>query len=89
VARQRQRSLEVSRRAQVEHDAALVAVDRLEIGRHAVLVKRRAPAARLVAASGTLDLGHRRAEVGHHHRRERAGEDAREVEDRKLAERAL
>ena len=52
-------------------------------------VERRAPAARLVAGAGPLDLDHVGAEVGQHHRRERAGQDPREVEDPQRAERGV
>ena len=40
------------------------------------------PRAGLVADPRPLDLGHRGAQVGQHHRRERAGQHPREVEDR-------
>jgi hypothetical protein len=50
---------------------------------------RRPPGAGVVAAACALDLGHLGAEVGQGHRRERAGEDAGEVEDPQVSERRV
>ena len=54
-----------------------------------MLVVRRSPAAGVVAEPGPLDLDHLGAEVAEHHRRERSGEHAGEVEDPQVAQRAL
>src|SRR5262249_44079284 len=76
------------RRAQVERDRLLVAVDGEVVrGQAGAGVVRRAPAARHVAVLGMLDLDHAGAEVAEHHRAEGAGEDAREVEDEHALER--
>jgi len=53
-----------------------------------VLQERRAPRARVVAAAGPFDLDDRCAEIGEELRALRAREDAREVEDREMGERA-
>ena len=74
---------------EVEREAALVAVDRLEVGRLPPLVVRGPPGAGLVSSPGPLDLRHLGAEVGEHHRRERTGEDAGEVEDAQGPQRAV
>ncbi len=65
---------------EVERDRALVAVDGEEVGRGPVLRLRWAPGPRLVPG-GSLDLDHVRPEVPERHRRQRAGEHAREVGD--------
>ena len=65
---------------QVERDRALVAVQAEVVGALAV-VPGRAPGARVVAAVRPLDLDHVGAEVAEQHRRQRAGEHAREVGD--------
>ena len=68
---------------QVEHDAALVAVDGREVGAAPILrvsPPRWTPGARLVALR-RLDLHDVRAEIGEEHRRERPGQHAAEVDD--------
>src|ERR1041384_7090725 len=67
-------------RAQVDGDRFLGAVAGEVVG--AVACELGLERARLVAASGLLDLDDARAELGEDHRRERAREHAREVEDR-------
>ena len=54
----------------------------------AVFQKRRAPAARVVAAAGTLDLDHFGAEIGEELADPRTGEDAAHVEHTQMRERA-
>ena len=73
------------RRLEVQRDALLVAVDRHEVGRLAPDERR--PAPRVVALARLLDLDHLGAHVGEDHGAERAGEDAREVEDANAGER--
>src|SRR6202007_1970055 len=60
--RQRPRQLEVLPRVQVEHDAALVAVDRLEVRGGAVRRPRRPPGAGVVALRA-LDLDRGSADI--------------------------
>src|SRR6185369_1848812 len=71
--------------AQVDGDRFLGAVAGEVVG--AVACELRLEAARLVAASGLLDLDDARAELGEDHRRERAREHPRKVEDRYMVER--
>ena len=71
---------------EVEHDRALVAVDRQVVGRDAVLL-RRDPRPRVVAG-GSFHLDHGGPEVGEQHRAVRPGEDARQVGDEQAVERA-
>jgi hypothetical protein len=59
---------------EVEHDRALVAVDRQVVRRDAVVLRRH-PRARVVAGRA-LHLDHRGAEIGEEHRAVRAGEHA-------------
>src|SRR6185295_10759178 len=78
----------------VERDRFLVAIHRDEIGGFAgvlsaaVLHPGWAPASRVVARAGALDLDHLGAEVGKVLRRPGPGEDAREVEDADVRKRA-
>src|SRR6478672_5948400 len=76
--------------AEVDPDAALVAVDREVVGRgpRAVGVAadpRRPPTARRVAL-GRLELDHVGAEVAQEHRAVRPGEDRRAVDDAQAGE---
>ena len=73
---------------QVDSKRGLVAVDGIEIGRAAGVVVGRAPGTGVIAAAGALDLDHLGPEVGEQHRRERAGEHAREIEDAQARQRA-
>ena len=83
-----QQRLARRRLLQVEHEAALVAVE-LQIERaHVRALCRRAGAAHQVAASG-LDLDHVGAVVGEDLRRERAGDHRRGVDDAQPLERGL
>src|SRR6266705_6767682 len=78
----------------VEGHRLLAAVHRKKVRRFArlpavlVLEEGRAPAARVVARPGTLDLENFRAEVGEILRRPRPGENAREIENADVRERA-
>ena len=63
---------------EVQRDAALAAVDRLEVGR-AALRPRWTPAASVVPGDGPLDLDHGRAEVGQQHGRVGTGQHPAEV----------
>ena len=65
---------------EVEGDAALAAVDRVEV-RAVAVHKRRAPRAGVVAGIRLLDLDDVRAELGEGHRRVRPGEQPGEVDD--------
>ena len=65
---------------EVERDALLVPVDAEEV-RALAFEKRRAPAARVVALAGLLDLDHARAHVGEHHGAIRARQHTRQVQD--------
>ncbi len=69
---------------QVERDALLPAVDAHEIG--AFRTDKRAEGPGVVALPRPLNLDHLGAEIGEHHRAERAGEDAGEVEDAEAVE---
>jgi hypothetical protein len=74
---------------QVEHDAALVAVDAHEVRAEAVgrvAPPRRPPAPRLVARR-RLDLDDVGAEIGEEHRGERPGQDSAGVDDPDALER--
>ena len=71
---------------EVDRAASLPPVDR-EVVRSVGSHERRSPAARLVAAAGTLHLHDVRAEVGEEHRAVRAREHARQVDDSQAAER--
>ena len=63
---------------EVDHDRALVPVEREEVGR-VLADERRSPATRVVPGAGSLDLHDVGAEVAEQHRRERARQDAGEV----------
>src|SRR6185436_7810253 len=76
-----------ARRFQVEPDAPLVAVDRQEIAADAV-DERRPPEARVVTARRRFDLDDGRAHVAKHHRAERTGENAGEIEYENAVERS-
>ncbi len=68
---------------QVDHEAALVAVDRCEIGAPPIrwiAPERRTPSPRLVAG-GRLELPDVGPQVAEQHRRERPGQNAAEVQD--------
>ena len=82
VARQRAVALV----GQVERHRALVAVQAEVVG--GSRPARAGPRPRVVAAVGALDLHDVGAEVAEEHRRERAGEHAREVGDEQTGERA-
>src|SRR3981189_267311 len=71
------------RRAQVEREAALVAV----IGNEMAAVASAAEAAERIAAVAVLDLGHRGAEVGEQHPGKRAGDHGGELDDPDALER--
>jgi hypothetical protein len=71
---------------QVEREALLAAVHRLEVG--GLAGDERTDAARVVAGRGALDLEDARAEVGEHERAVRTREDAREIEDEDPVERS-
>ena len=74
---------------QVDHDAALVAVDRAEVGAAPILrlaPPRWSPAAALVAAR-RLELDDVRPQIGQQHGGERAGQDTRAVHDAQAVER--
>src|SRR6185295_12943804 len=79
---------------EVEGHRFLAAVHRKEVRRLArflaipVLEEGRAPAARVVARSGALDLENFRAEVGEILRRPGPGKNAREIENADMRERA-
>ncbi|MNN06385.1 hypothetical protein D3C81_1191750 [compost metagenome] len=64
---------------QVQRDRPLVAVHAVEV-RGLGLADAHAPVARIVAASGVLDLDDFGAEVGQHLAAQRAGEHARQIE---------
>jgi hypothetical protein len=70
---------------QVQFDALLVAIQRHEV-RRLVIVERRSPLARHVAAARGLDLDDLGAVVSKHGRRERAGERVGEIDDRQPLE---
>ena len=74
---------------QVDHDAALVAVDRAEVGAAPILGRappRRSPAPALVAGR-RLELDDVRPKIGQQHGGERPGQDARAVQDAQAVER--
>ena len=80
------------RAPEIEPDAALVPIDRQEVGRRAGPGCRfpdpwRTPAAGRVAF-GRLDLDDIGAQVGEEHRAVRAGQDRRAVDDAQAGERA-
>src|SRR5262249_47777210 len=81
-AQERLRSL---RLLQIEADGALVAVERIETPREAVLVRREH--AHVVADVRILELVDRGAEVGEDERAEGAGDEARKIEDADAGER--
>ena len=85
--RQGARGLEIVGVVQVQHDAALVAVDRQVVGALAA-GKRRRPRSGVVAFAA-LHLDHLCTEVAEDHRAERAGQEAREVGHDQPAERRL
>ena len=67
---------------EIDRDRALAAVAAVEIGRAALGVgdEGRAPAARVVARAGALDLDHLGAEIGEQLSRPRPRQDARELD---------
>jgi len=72
--------------AEIDRDAALVAVERL-VGRGGAVPPRRAPAARVVALLGVLDLDHVGAEIGQDHARVGRRDTVSELDDRHARER--
>src|SRR5262249_12508883 len=75
------------RTCHVERDGALVAIHAEEIS-GLVPGEWGAPAARIIALAGGLDLDHICAHVAEHHGRERTRKDAREIDDANSGERA-
>src|SRR5262249_31699366 len=67
------------RRLQIQRNALLAAIELEEEGADAV--DERSPSARVVAVRGLFDLQHLGAHVAEHHRGERPGNDARQVDD--------
>ena len=84
---ERPRDPEVGLVAEIERDRALVAVDRLEVGRLPVRREGRPPRTGVVARSWPLDLDDGGAEVGEEHRRVGPGEDPGEVSDQQSVQR--
>ena len=71
---------------EIDRDRALAAIAGVVVGGRELaavgaLDERRAPAARVVARAGTLDLDHVGAEIGEDLPRPRAGQNARELEN--------
>ncbi len=75
---------------EVEHDAALVAVDAGEVAavRPLAVLPRERPAVARHVPGRRLDLDHVRAEVGQQHRAERPGQRLRGVDDPQARQRA-
>ena len=83
---QLERERAAARVLEVDRHRLLVAIDREKVGRLAAH-EGRAEGAGVVAALGTLELDHARAEVGELHRAERSGQHAREIEHHQVVER--
>src|SRR5262249_34042070 len=72
-------------RLEIQGQAPLAPIDRHEVARLATDERR--PLARVVALAGLLDLDHVGSHVAEHHRGERTGPDAREVQHADAAQR--